>query len=198
MTTAEGGRVRTLVLGLGNPILGDDSVGLKVADAVCARLATTSGAGGDALGDALGDIEVDSDCWGGLHLMERLIGYDRAIIIDAVCSGRYPAGAVLHLGIDDVPTQHASSSHDVNLPAALQLAQLIGLKTPGDIQIIAIEAANVLDFGEECTPAVAAAIPVAVAAVLDTLGAGRVSLPDDGSATQRRVGKPDLQAGRIR
>jgi hydrogenase maturation protease len=146
--------MRTLVLGLGNPILGDDSVGLRVAESVQGRLPPDTG------------IEVDTDFWGGLRLMERLIGYDQAIIIDAICSGLHQPGALLTLGVDDVPTQHTASAHDVNLPTALRLAATMGLSTPQRIVIIAIEAENVLDFGEQLSPAVAAAIPAAVEAVL--------------------------------
>ncbi len=151
--------VKTLVLGLGNPILGDDAVGLEVAEEVQQRLA-----GGC-------DIEVDTDCRGGLHLMERLVGYERAVLVDAICTGRHPPGTVLVLAADDMPTQHTASAHDVNLPTALRLATHMGLKMP-EITIVAVEAANVLDFGEQLTPAVAAAVPAAVEAVLQSLPTG--------------------------
>jgi hydrogenase maturation protease len=148
--------MRTLILGLGNPILGDDSVGLHVAAAIQNL----------PLGPS---VEVDTDTWGGLRLMERLVGYDRAVIIDAICTGDDPPGALRRLGPRDLPTQHTASAHDVTLPTALDLAATMGLKMPHDICIIAIEAANVLDFAEEMTPAVAAAVPAAVAAVLACL-----------------------------
>jgi len=59
----------TLVVGLGNPILGDDGIGWRVADAVRAIKP---------------DIEVDCLALGGLSLMERLVGYGRVIIIDSI------------------------------------------------------------------------------------------------------------------
>jgi hydrogenase maturation protease len=149
--------MKTLVLGLGNPILGDDSVGLKVAGAVCQQLPSDS------------DIEVDTDCRGGLHLMERLVGYDRAIIIDAICTGAHPPGTILRLGPNDMPTQHTASAHDVNLPTALRLAATMQVKVPSDIAIVAIEAERVLDFEEQCTEQVAAAIPEATKVVLKLL-----------------------------
>lgn len=148
--------MKTLVLGLGNPILGDDAVGLRVAELVRACLPPEWGG------------DVDEDYWGGLRLMERLAGYDRAILIDAVCSGQYPPGTVLCLRPDDLPTQHTASAHDVNLPTALRLAQALGVKMPA-IEIIAVEAESVLDFADHCTPAVEAALPAAVQAVLAAL-----------------------------
>lgn len=146
--------MRTLVLGLGNPILGDDAVGLKAAALVRQRLPPDSA------------VEVDVDYWGGLRLMERLAGYDRAIILDAICTGLRPPGTLLRLRPDDMATQHTASAHDISLPTALRLAAEMKLKMPDDIQIIAVEAESVLEFDEHCTPAVEAALPEVAEAVL--------------------------------
>ncbi len=149
--------MRTLILGLGNPILGDDSAGLKVAEIVRQHPARDP------------SLEVSEDYAGGLRLMERIIGYDQVIIVDAICTGAYPPGTVLHLNSDDIATQHASSTHDINLPTALQLAATMHLKMPERIRIIAIEAENVLEFSEQCSPAVTLALPRAAEAVLAEL-----------------------------
>ncbi|HEY4721623.1 MAG TPA: hydrogenase maturation protease [Anaerolineae bacterium] len=149
--------MKTLILGLGNPILGDDSAGLKVAEIIRRRMTLDP------------SIEVSEDYWGGLRLMERMIGYDQVIIVDAICTGIWPAGSVLCLNPDDVPTQHTASTHDVNLPTALQLAATLNLKMPDRIRIIAIEAENVLDFSERCSPAVTLALSHAAEAVLAEL-----------------------------
>lgn len=145
---------RTLVLGLGNPILSDDSVGLRVLQELQKILPPQP------------NLVLDEDHWGGLRLMERLVGFDRAIIIDAIQSGA-PPGTIRCLHPDDLPTQHSASAHDVNLPTALTFGRQMGLKLPEDehILLIAIEAQDVLTFSEECTPQVAAAIPQAVAIV---------------------------------
>ncbi len=45
----------------------------------------------------------------------------------------------------------------------------MGLATPREIIIVAIEAANVLDFSEECSADVAAAAPAAAQVVLDII-----------------------------
>jgi len=151
--------MRTLVLGLGNPILRDDSVGLRVAQQVAA-----------ALGDCQG-TEVAEDYHGGLRLMERLIGYDRAVIVDAICSGA-PVGSLIHLRVDDRPTQRSASAHDVDLPTALSVGRRAGAHLPPSeqIAILAVEAGDVLSFGETLTPEVESAIPQATQAVLQLLG----------------------------
>ena len=148
----------TLVIGLGNPLVTDDSVGLRVAAALRERLAGRS------------DVAVVEDYWGGLRLMEQMVGYDRAIVIDAICSGA-AAGTIHHLATGDMPTQRSASSHDMSLPTALTLGRQAGLRLPEDeaISLVGIEAEDILNFGETCTPAVAAAVPRAVADVLAAL-----------------------------
>lgn len=150
--------MKTLVLGLGNWIVADDSVGLHVA----ARLREILG-GRD-------DVDVEEDYWGGLRLMERLAGYDRAIVIDAIVTGAEP-GTIHHLTPDAIPTQRSSSAHDVNLPTALAFGRQAGVSLPADkdILLVGIEAQDILTFTEECTPAVAASIPKAVEEVLRML-----------------------------
>lgn len=150
-------RPRTLVLGLGNPILGDDAVGLKVAALVSERLGPAS------------PVEVDEEYAGGLRLMERLAGYEKVVLVDALTSGTVPVGTVLLLGPADLPTRHAGSSHDVDLPTALRLGAEMGLPMPREISIVGVEADNVLDFCDDCTAAVAASFPEAAAAVLSEL-----------------------------
>ena len=151
-------RLKTLVIGLGNPLITDDSVGLRVAKQLMPLL------------DSRPDIEVTEDYWGGLRLMERMIGYDRAIVIDAICTGAAP-GTIQLLAPGSIATQKSASAHDVNLPTALAFGRQAGVHLPPDdqIQLVAIEAEDVLTFNEQCTPAVAAAIPRAVDQVLELL-----------------------------
>jgi hydrogenase maturation protease len=153
--------MKTLILGLGNPLVSDDSVGLRVAKVLEQRLASRE------------DVEVSEDYWGGLRLMERLIGRRRAIIIDAVCSGS-PPGTIHRLSPDSLPTQRSASAHDVNLPTALEFGRQAGMELPRneDIHLVGIEAADILNFSERCTPDVEAAIPQAVETVIELLEHG--------------------------
>jgi hydrogenase maturation protease len=153
-------RMRTLIIGLGNPLVSDDAVGLRVVEELKAKLA-----GRD-------DIEVSEDYWGGLRLMERMIGFQRAIVVDAIQSGA-PPGTIHLLGTGDLPTQRSASAHDVNLPTALEFGRRAGASLPPDdcIRLVGIEVVDILNFGQHCTPEVEAAIPRAVAAVLEQLNA---------------------------
>jgi hydrogenase maturation protease len=150
--------MKTLILGLGNPLVSDDSVGLRVAEELKTRLAGRT------------DVEVSEDYWGGLRLMERMIGFDRAIVVDAIQTGA-PPGTIHLLAPDDIPTQRSASAHDVNLSTALEFGRQAGARLPKNshIRLVGIEAEDVLTFGQRLTPAVQAAVPRAVDAVLEAL-----------------------------
>ena len=163
MSAARPSVARTLVIGLGNPILSDDAVGLRVARALRDRLADRP------------DVEVDEDYRGGLQLMERLIGYSHVILIDAIRTNS-PPGAIRQLTLADLPTRHSGSSHDLSLPEALVLGRSYGADVPSaaDVRVVAIEADEVETFSETCTPAVERSIPRAVELVLELLSEGRL------------------------
>ena len=156
--------MKTLVIGLGNPILTDDGVGVKVAYGV-----------ERALGDRLQEyVDVTEASAGGLRLMEAMIGYDRVVLIDALLrqNGNQP-GNISRMTLNDLrrisPTQHSASAHDTTLVNALDAGRELGLSLPDEIIIFAIDVENVMDFSEEPTPDVASAIPKVTDAVLADL-----------------------------
>jgi hydrogenase maturation protease len=150
---------KTLVLGLGNPLLGDDGVGWKVAEAVRARLQDP-------------DVEVDCLAGGGLSLMERLSGYEQAILVDAIQTGQGPPGSVRTLALEELPDPaagHLGSAHDTTLQTALRVGRAMGVHLPQRVLIVAVEAERVYDFAEELTAPVAAAVPRAATTVTELL-----------------------------
>ena len=159
--------MKTLVLGLGNPLVTDDSAGLRAAAELKALLSDRP------------DIEVDEDYWGGLRLMERMAGYDRAIVIDAIITGD-PPGTIHHLTPNSIPTQRSASAHDLNLPTALAFGRQAGVPLPDDenILLVGIEVEDIVNFGEKCTPAVQAALPRVVEDVLQALNCSRSGKPE--------------------
>ena len=152
--------MKTLVIGLGNPILGDDGVGWKVVEEVKS-----------AINHQL-PVEIDTAALGGLSLMERLIGYERVIIVDSMETGSSPVGSVSVFPLASLPDPmagHSASAHDATLITALRTAEQLGADIPRKIDIVAIEANNVYNFSEELSHPVAAAVPLAVEKVLELL-----------------------------
>jgi hydrogenase maturation protease len=156
----------TLVVGLGNPILGDDGVGWWVVDALEARLARDAPAG-----HPTGRVEADRVAVGGLSLMERLIGYDRVVLVDAILGGDMPgtvsvgslAGIACHLA------GHLDSAHDVSLLEALCAGRALGARLPAEVTVVSVAVRSVDRFDERLSPEVGAAVQVAVEDILAVL-----------------------------
>ena len=156
--------MKTLVVGLGNPILGDDGVGWKVAEEVETRLSN--------LQLPTSNIQVDCVALGGLSLMEHMVGYERAIVIDAIGSGQHALGEVYHFDLDDLynpSAGHTTAVHDVSLMTALKMGRSMGADLPTQITVVAVESPYTYDFTEELTPPVQAAVPMAAQTVIDLL-----------------------------
>lgn len=148
-----------LVIGLGNPILGDDGVGWKVAEEVQKQLPPDS------------SVDVDFLSLGGISLMEHLIGYERAILIDAFTLDE-PIGSILVLKLSDLPNYsafHTTSTHDTSLQNAIELGRSMGAHLPDDVMVVGIATKHVYDFSEELSPPVAEAASQAAHIVLNLL-----------------------------
>lgn len=152
--------MKTLILGLGNPILSDDGVGIRVAEELKGRLNQP-------------EVTVMETSIAGLSLLDLLAGYDRAIIIDTIQTRGGKVGQVYRLGPGAFDTtQHAATPHDVNFATALELGNRLGLPLPQQIIIFAIEVEDVTTFSENCTPKVEQVIPVVVDMVIQELNGG--------------------------
>ena len=148
-----------LVLGLGNPILGDDGVGWQVAE--CVR---------SAVGGQPEAPEVDCAALGGLSLMERMLGYEHVVLVDSMCTGLRPEGAVDHYALQELPDPgggHTASAHDTSLATALRTAKTLGAEVPRQVDIVAIETGACYEFSENLSATVEAAVPLATRKVLE-------------------------------
>jgi len=153
--------MKTLILGLGNPILTDDGVGPQVAKELEGRLDQQ-------------EITVMEGSLGGLNLLDLLVGYDRAIIIDAIETVGGKAGQIYRLDLEAFDaTRHAASVHDINFATALELGKRLGLALPQQIDIFAIEVVDTSRFSEECTPKVTEAIPLCVETIVQEMEGGQ-------------------------
>jgi hydrogenase maturation protease len=149
--------MKTLVLGIGNPILSDDGVGIKVAQEV-----------GKKLDDP--QITVSETGAVGLSLLDSIIGYNKVIIIDAIQTEGGKAGRICRMKPEDFSfAKYISSPHQINLVTALELGKMLNLAMPQEITIFAVEAKDITSFNEKCTPEVEQAIPEAVRMVLGEL-----------------------------
>jgi hydrogenase maturation protease len=141
--------MKTLIVGMGNPILTDDGIGIYVVQELVGRIQRD-------------DVDVAEACVGGMRLLGIIAGYERVILVDAIQTPGGRPGEILRLHSGDLRcSMHAGCTHDLSLAGALALGRGLGMVLPDDdhFQIVAIEVEDVLTFGEGCTPAVTAAIP---------------------------------------
>jgi hydrogenase maturation protease len=139
----------TVVLGLGNPILGDDAVGLCVADAVQGLLAEHPVPG----------VEVRTSERAGLDLIPLLAGAARAVIVDSIQTAKPRAGQVHRLSVADLPSAGTlAGAHDVSLADALTLARMLGAAVPESVEIYAVEGASVATLSQTLSAPVAAVV----------------------------------------
>jgi hydrogenase maturation protease len=154
--------VKALVLGLGNPILSDDSVGIRVAQGMGKKLSHAQ-------------VTVAETSGAGLSLLDSIVGYDQVIIIDAIQTKEGKAGQIYRMKPEDFSfAKHFSSPHQINLVTALELGKMLNLVIPQKITIFAVEATDITTFSDKCTPEVEKAIPEVVKMVLQELNAERL------------------------
>jgi len=146
--------LKTLILGIGNSILTDDGIGPRLIQELK-----------DIVNDP--DVVLKETSLAGINLMELLVGFDRAIIIDASKSRGKP-GEIHLLTPDDFGIQHTDfcSQHNIGLLQAIELGKDLAQHMPEEISIIAIEANDVTTFSENLTPGVEKAIPSALEQIL--------------------------------
>ena len=128
--------MKNIILGIGNPILGDDGVGLHIAS---------------ELDGLLDDVDVRTTSMIDLNLLDTLADYDRLFIIDAIEAGGSHIGTVRRLPQGE-GSLHLFSSHGIHLFELLQLGRDLGHRIPeiGGIYGVYIGEGSV--FGETLSP----------------------------------------------
>lgn len=144
----------TLILGLGNPLRGDDGIGPRVVEEVTRR------------GLPEGVSGLDGGV-GGFDLLSVLEGWERVVVVDAADVGREPGQFVRFTPeqVCFVETTGSHSLHHAGLGEVLALANALGQALP-EMTVFGVQPARV-DWGQGLSPAVEAAIPALADAVLE-------------------------------
>lgn len=155
--------MRTLLVGMGNPYLSDDAVGVRLARHLAPRLAGRPG------------LDVVEECSvGGLDLLDILNGYDRAVVLDSLRTTGGTAGDWHQFDAEALrETVHLAGIHDANFATALDLGRRLGMPLPGsrDIHVFAVEVEDGLTFSERMSPALERRFPSCAAAILEQVRA---------------------------
>ncbi len=147
--------------------MGDDGIGWQIASEL------------QRIKQLPSDVTIECLGIGGISLMEALIDFDRAIIVDSIVTHHAPIGSVHLCKLEELPnltSGHMSSAHDTSLGEALVMGRSLGAHLPEDISIVTVESQKVYEFSEELTPAVREAVPQAIRIILDLLIESRTNI----------------------
>lgn len=163
---------KILVLGLGNPILTDDGVGIHSIKAASSLFVHPQ-------------VTYQESYLAGFGFLDTISGFDRIIIADSINWQKNPPGTVIVLTTEDLKDQpYLRNFHNLSLAGTLALADQMGVPRPKEIVIFAVEAKDCSTFSERCTPEVEKAIPKVAEMIIlqlkEWLGAGKcISMAKD-------------------
>lgn len=148
--------LRAVVLGVGNTILADDGVGVRVAEAFERDYQPAPGV-----------MVIDAGT-SSMEMLDDLSRLDFLLVIDAI-HDRQPPGALVRLAGDAVPVffRRNLSPHGIGLSDVLAALELLGAE-PKETIILGVQPLST-ELSTDLTPVVAARVPELVAQVADEL-----------------------------
>ena len=144
---------KTALVGLGNPAHGDDGIGPVVARQVYDLLRNPP------------DMDLLEHAASGFSLAERLVGYQRAVIVDALTDAQAEVGTVTQVDIQEPAGHSFLSFHTAGFHDILALARMVGLEVPRTIVMYGIAIREPVTFSENLSAELAARLPQIVQSV---------------------------------
>ncbi len=116
---ADSNKVRTLVLGVGNTLMSDEGIGVRVVECLVNNFSIPE------------EVQVLDGGTLGMDLLYYMEGVPNLLIVDAVQANREP-GHLLRLENDEVPAflSMKVSPHQIGVPDMLATARLRGTTPP--------------------------------------------------------------------
>ncbi|MFH1531037.1 MAG: hydrogenase maturation protease [Pseudomonadota bacterium] len=150
--------MKVTVLGLGNAVLTDDSVGLRVAERVAEDLRR------HPLPPCI-SVEVVCNEAGGWEILDDVEGADALLLVDAILDKELRPGDFAWFPRKVFTSPRLTGVHNMDVFTAMDFARRHGMKMPDDIHVLGVGVEDTRTFSETCTPAVERAIPVIAEAV---------------------------------
>ena len=136
-----GKRKNILVLGLGNPILGDDRLGLMLIGDLQKIKALNQ------------RVRFQTSTQAGLYLLDLLIGFQQAVFIDSIICPLEKAGGVKLWPLNDTPSYVLGSSpHYIGVSSMIAIGKRLNLQMPEKIWLIGISIKDGRQIGEALSP----------------------------------------------
>ncbi|MDY0040827.1 MAG: HyaD/HybD family hydrogenase maturation endopeptidase [Desulforhabdus sp.] len=142
-----------LVLGVGNVLLQDEGIGVRVIEHLQANYSFSA------------NVELMDGGTLGLKLLDPISQTDCLIVVDAVQNGQ-PAGTLYRLPVDELAKRvtFKNSLHQLDLVETLAYAEILGNRPQA--VIVGIEPEDISPWGMELTQTVEARMPELCSQVL--------------------------------
>ncbi|EQB62467.1 MAG: hypothetical protein RBG1_1C00001G0046 [candidate division Zixibacteria bacterium RBG-1] len=146
---------KILVLGLGNPILSDDGVGIYAVRQASSLFIHPQ-------------VEYQESSLAGFGFIDTITGFEKVIIVDSINWQKNPPGTISVIKTKDLTNHpYLRNFHNLSLSGTLALADQLGIPRPKEILIFAVEVQDYSTFSEKCTPEVEASIPKVVQMIIE-------------------------------
>jgi len=148
---------KVLLLGIGNPLLTDDGLGIIAARDISEKKLT--------------GVDFEEATASGIEVMEMMLDYEKVVVVDAIRWPDHEPGEVMRLEEKDFShTVHGSSPHGVNISTAIALGrQTSPDRMPKEIVFYAMQAEDVSTFSEKMTKKVKENLPKLIALVVEEI-----------------------------
>lgn len=144
--------MKTLILGLGNPVFIDERVGLDVARGLYVLVDRP-------------DVDIIEAPIDGLNVLELVAGYDKVVVVDCIRTGQGDVGELKRLGFDDLKlTPRRMSGGGTEYRLTFESGESDKVAPPREISIYAIEVGRGASEGEAAEKA-SEAVPRLVAQI---------------------------------
>ena len=137
-----------LVLGLGNELLKDDAVGIRVAERLAAVFPD--------------EVEVRSTALFGLALIDELVGRDKVLLIDSYVPENFGLSKIREIRLSAIVKAAAPSPHFVGLGEIIEIMRALEIGFPRQVRILAIPVLDPVTFSSEMSFEVQAHVGKAV------------------------------------
>lgn len=147
-----------LVLGLGNDLLSDDGVGLRLAAALEKHLGPQP------------RVTIRQTAEMGLSLLDLVCGFDTLILVDAVQTGSVAPGCAHEMDISQLASLAGGSPHFLGVREVLDLGRALGLDMPREARLFAVEVKDPFTLSQDLTGDLVEAFPGLLARLTATVG----------------------------
>lgn len=144
--------MKTLILGLGNDIRGDDAVGIRVGSRVYEKLLEE-----ELFSEE--ELSCTQAFTAGINLLDEYSGYDTVYILDSLLLKDKEVGECFRVKLGEEDVKSSFISHGIGLQTTLSLGSKLQVDKPDKVVVFGIVVKDPYTFGERMCEELEDALP---------------------------------------